>query len=362
MKRLRNILALSICLISSISTYATEVVDSENGLPIVGATVTDRDGVIVAITDANGSFSDETKLNYPISIRNLGYTTISIAAPQSTVEMTMFSYELPEVVVASTNKEVMRQVCYIREYMSITADNDTSVIFVEQMVDNFIPLKKVKGYKGRKDPRVLAQRSYGRFKDKDGRDSLTNNVDMSELKAMPIPWDVNQECNEVAALSGKANGVATKSGKSAPEYIYIKNSKTYTVVNDMLATTKDHKFSAAILRLMGLNMTITDITSRNVYNLQESGTYNAEDIRYVSFSFAMNAKGRLIRKASNSNSMMYGKIYTECYPVRREYMTADEAKELDSKKQTMKIEVPSTASALDASTQKLVNDVENGQN
>jgi hypothetical protein len=328
----------------------------------VGATVTDRDGVIVAITDAKGSFSGESKLNYPISIRNLGYTTITIAAPQSKVKMKMFSYELPEVVVASKNGEVMRQVCYLREYMSITADNDTSVIFVEQMVDNFIPLKKVKGYKGRKEPRILAQRSYGRFKDKDGRDSLTNKVDMSDLKTMPIPWNVKQKCNEVAALSGKTNGVATKSGKSAAEYIYIKNSKTYTVVNDMLANTKNHRFSAAILRMIGLNMAITDITSRNVYNLQESGTYNAEDIRYVSFSFAMNAKGRLIRKAKNSNSMMYGKIYTECYPVRREYMTASEAKELDSKRQTMRIEVPATASALDAPTRKLVNDMERAQN
>jgi hypothetical protein len=43
-------------------------------------------------------------------------------------------------------------------------------------------------------------------------------------------------------------------------------------------------------------------------------------------------------------------------------MTASEAKELDSKRQTMRIEVPATASALDAPTRKLVNDMERAQN
>ena len=82
--------------------------------------------------------------------------------------------ELPEMVVESGKRRVLHMLAYVREYSTLSSYGDTVLLFREKMVDYmFVPDKKMR-FKGWTIPRILKTKSYYRFTDGQGLDSVSD--------------------------------------------------------------------------------------------------------------------------------------------------------------------------------------------
>ncbi|MEF2644464.1 MAG: hypothetical protein U0M50_10470, partial [Paramuribaculum sp.] len=108
-------------------------------------------------------------------MRYLGYREISVdSLSGDTVLMVEIPTDLPEVVVESKAHKVLHMLGYVREYSMLATYTDTVFLFREKTVDFMLtPDKNVK-FKGWVNPRVLKSRSYYRFTDSNGLDSVSD--------------------------------------------------------------------------------------------------------------------------------------------------------------------------------------------
>lgn len=82
--------------------------------------------------------------------------------------------QLPEVVVESPRHRILHILAYVRECSTLSTCTDTVFLFREKMVDYMLPSKGV-SFKGWSRPRILKSRSFYRFTDAGGLDSVSDN-------------------------------------------------------------------------------------------------------------------------------------------------------------------------------------------
>ena len=140
----RILFLITSILLSSVPTLAQErVIDATDSIPVSAASIFDFDGNVVGYTLADGTFSDIPKTAYPVTIRCLGYEPLVINQPKNAVWLMKQSfYDMPELVVVPVERNVMKQIFYIRKYLSLCSTADTITFFVEQMAYRFIPTAK----------------------------------------------------------------------------------------------------------------------------------------------------------------------------------------------------------------------------
>ena len=151
------------------------VVDSLSHIPLPSASVLDRNGKMVGKSDAHGRLPSVPSERYPLTVCYLGFFDgIVTAEDTDTVFLRENIAELPEVVVESRRHKVLHMLAFVREYSSLTTYTDTVFLFREKMVDYMLtPDRKVK-FSGWSTPRVLTGRSYYRFTNDCGLDSVSD--------------------------------------------------------------------------------------------------------------------------------------------------------------------------------------------
>jgi hypothetical protein len=134
-------LIIIICLLLSVSAYAQQrVIDATDSIPVSVASIFDFDGNVVGYTMDDGTFSEIPETAYPITIRCLGYEPLVIAEPKDSVwQMKQSFYDMPELVVVPGDRNVMKQILYIRNYLSMCNEIDTVTHFVEEMAYRYVP-------------------------------------------------------------------------------------------------------------------------------------------------------------------------------------------------------------------------------
>ena len=70
---------------------------------------------MIDLTDADGAFSTPRAA----SVRCMGYMPAAVTAGTDTLRMSPVHYELDELAVRPADRDVMRMVCYVREYRDI---------------------------------------------------------------------------------------------------------------------------------------------------------------------------------------------------------------------------------------------------
>ncbi|MDE6097647.1 MAG: carboxypeptidase-like regulatory domain-containing protein, partial [Muribaculaceae bacterium] len=116
------------------------VVDSITRIPLPNASVYDRHGVVIDMTDDNGVLPKLARNSYPITIHYLGFQekTVMEECPD-TIFLSENISELPEVVVESRRRRVLHVLAYVREYSTLTTYTDSVFLFREKMVDYMLP-------------------------------------------------------------------------------------------------------------------------------------------------------------------------------------------------------------------------------
>ena len=331
------------------------VVDRTDRAPLPGASVFDSTGKMIGMTDADGNLPQLTQTAYPITIRSLGYNDRILDTPEDSVFLTERVYQLPEIEVGAADRNVVRLICYVREYSNVVSDNISSSMFIEYMVDYFLPRKGAKKAKAQRKPRQLTWRGFSHTTNNSGLDSVA----YMKYNSSMFSWLDLIELDEkpVVAPDRMKNGAVSDSvaGKSGLKNLYRQTDNSFTTTFDALAGKKDHTWSPMAFKLLGLTMDVNGMMMSRTFMRTASGEYLPEDLTNASYTFNATGRGKWIRKAFDSQNPVDLKAYIEIYVVDREYLPAEEAKTLMKNDNVrMKIRRPADAPPLDPATRALI--------
>jgi len=331
------------------------VVDRTNRAPLPGSSVFDINGRMIGMADADGHLPQLSPTAYPITIRNLGYNDCTLDTPKDSIYLTERMYQLPEIEVGTADRNVVRLICYVREYSSVAADKGSTSTFSEYMVDYFLPRKGAKKVKTQRKPRQLSWRGFNHITNNEGLDS----VSYMKYNSSMFSWLdlIELDDKPVIAPDRIKNGAVSDSvaGKSGLKTLYRQTDNSFTTTFDALAGKKDHTWSPMAFKLFGLTMDVNGMMMSRTFMRTASGEYLPEDLSNASYTFNATGRGKWIRKAFDSQNPVELKAYIEIYVVDREYLPAEEAKTLMKDDNVrMKIRRPADAPPLDPATRALI--------
>ena len=330
MKRFSFRSIISICYLFSFIAFTVNaevrILDKETELPLAKASVFDKNGEFIAVTDDNGVVpANVTNKSYPLNIRYVGYIPKDVTSPnEGEIRLEETSYDLPEVTVDSESHNHMVLTAYVRNYITRTTGKDTVISFEEQIVDFMFPLTKKAKVKGWKKARVLAQRTYDW-----GKNSKRDTVRYSEdTKGYSYSYDLDDKFILPEAM---AAGNAIKEiipGKYSDKEVWQKIGDTYFLEKDGLADYKDHINKPALAKILGLTMSMDQEESKYKFHENGKNQFSPEDVLEAVMMYRMNMSGKGIKYAYDTKDPIDFSGYGEMFVIDRAYLTAEDAKEL----------------------------------
>ena len=350
-------LIIIICLLLSVSAYAQQrVIDATDSIPVSVASIFDFDGNVVGYTMDDGTFSEIPETAYPITIRCLGYEPLVIAEPKDTVwQMKQSFYDMPELVVVPGDRNVMKQILYIRNYFSMCNEMDTVTHFVEEMAYRYVPAIEDAKIDIGNQIHNAGSRSFSQHKVGDIDSVAHEENSKSFFLTSTLTRLSAKEILIHESLKNDSTGYYEKKGKSGLALVQRLSNGVFTFKEDLLAEKKNHTLSPWPLKLLGFTLEINQFYTTNAFSINEDGKYYPKDLLEASFMMEAEGRGKYIRMALDSKTPVEVRAMTEIYVVGRDFLTLEEAKE-ESAKEAPKMDfmIPSNVPALNEATRRLV--------
>lgn len=281
--------------------------------------------------------------DFPVMVKSLGYRSAETDSLCDTIALPRETYELGEVIISSKDRPIMRAICYIREYGSLEISHergDTAIfktdldVYAEHMGDFYVATSKVKKFKNSYRLPI----SYEYFKSKIRKRAASDTLMIKIADTLMIkhnqsfkyaahnvfPVEVVNETDKIK--QGARSDVIM--GKRSIKTIARKENGLYIETVDKLADKKNHKYSPNVLKLLGLTTDITKETYVTAYRSNDSGVYNPWDFLYKTIAFEGILKRKWFKEALETKRPVPVKACIEVYPVAIEFLTVDEAKEM----------------------------------
>lgn len=335
MKKSLSIILLLTILMGAFDANAFRLIDADTKAPLALASITDRSGNVVGMTDKSGAIPELQKDRYPITFNYMGYASLQLLKPaEDDVKLIQQEYELPEIVVIPGSSPLLRLTGYMREITSVLSSSDSVTIFKESVVDFLVPMEKTK-VKGWKKARELASQTYVRMSNSEGLDSVSTNHEYEFML-----WGNRKGLIPSAAkipdkIKGTDVACDTVMGKYYPKIIWLKNGDVTRWYGDALANEKNHVTTPWALKLFGLTTDVTEISENYVFDTPDDDFIRPTDLRQVSVTIDMLAKGKLFKKTFDSSSPVNVRTYMELYLTDREFLSEEEGKSLKKDIPTM---------------------------
>lgn len=301
------------------------VVDSISRYPLSNVSVFDSEGKFAGVTDNIGRLPYLSSELYPIIIRCLGFKEKYIYSSEiDSVYLQESIVELPEVIVESNKHKLLHMLAYVREYSSLTTYSDTIFLFREKMVDYMIPMNDDLKYKGWKNPRILKSKSYYRFTNVYGLDSVSDRCNHH------FSWSdwvgVVPSAKLPTALRLIDIGIDTIWGKYSPTEIWKRNSDKISIVVNVLADTLSRKWVPNLNLFFKDNLDFEQFRLHFNYANITGDSIISSDLTNYSFLIESNGRGRNMFMFNHKDEPFFVSTYTEVYVVDKEYITLREAK------------------------------------
>lgn len=362
---LRYVITSIILFLSMLSVEGQErnvvVADSETRMPLPNASIFDRHGKTIGMSNARGRIPAIPSDCYPINVRYLGFKEKTVrSANTDTIFLKESISELPEVLVESRNRIVLHIIAYIREYSTMATYSDSVFLFREKKVDYMLTPDKKMRFKGWSNPRVLTCKSYYRFTNGAGLDSVS---DESRHHFSWSDWvGIAPVMKLPAALRKVERATDTVRGKYGMKEIWMKNNDQVAVNVDVLADTTARKWVPDIsgffhegldFEHFKLHLNYEDVTADSVTPL---------DLKGYSFNIESNGRGHNMFRFNRTDEPLFVNTYAEVYILDKRFITVKEAKKWASREldtDEISIYQPSDLPELQASIQTLIDRVNN---
>ena len=336
------------------------VADSMSRRPLPNASVFDRHGKFIGSCRKGGKLPYIPGADYPVTIRYMGFKehVLSDAACSDTIFLQESITELPEVVIESRQHKLLHILAYVREYSTLSTYTDTVFLFREKMVDYMLPSEKKVRFKGWTSPRVITSKSYYRFTDASGLDSVSDRCShhfswadwVGIVPAAKLP----------SGLCGIESGTDTVRGKYSPTETWVKNGDRVTLDVNVMADTASRKWVPNLSLFFRDEVDFEQFKVRFNYDDIVGDILSPIDLTGYSFNIESNGRGHGLFRFNRHNEPFFVSSYAEVYIIDKEYITVKEAKKWDRRDaESNEIEIfePAEAPALQPSIQMLVDRV-----
>lgn len=336
------------------------VADSTSGAALSYASVYDRYGHPLGMCNRRGVLPAIAWESYPITLRYVGFKDRQVGElTGDTIFMQEDAAELPEVLVEAEGQRLLHILAYTREYSTLTSNSDTVFLFREKTVDFMIPAGGKVRFNGWTSPRVLASRSYYRFSDEKGLDSVSDEsrhhfswsdwVGISPAEAIP------------ATLSGIECGSEAIRGRYGNIETWTKDGDRMRLEIDVLADTTSRKWVPNLSSFFNNGLDFESFRLTYDFDNVTGDCVSPLDLSSYCFNIESKGRGHGMFRFSRSNQPFYVSTQAEVYIMDKEYITAKEARKWrDSKIDLSEIGIfePMEAPELSASVMELVERVD----
>lgn len=334
------------------------VADSATRVALPSASVFGSSGQAIGKTDSRGYLPFIPQGDYPAIVRYLGFEDkILETAPADTVFLTESIPELPEVLVETRARKVLHMLAYVREYSTLATYSDTVSLFREKMVDFMIvPDRKMK-FRGWTSPRLLTSRSYYRFTNSEGLDSVSdrfnNHFTWSDWMKIPpaVAWPEGLRTDTV--------GTDTIFGKYSPTEIWTLGEVRTRVDVDVLADTTSRKWVPNLAGFFRQHLDFEKFKASYTYEVVPGDSLRPRNLSAYEFRIDSNGRGHDMFFFNRVDEPCFVSTRAEVYVVDREYIPVKEAKQWEKRKLDVEgnIYVPLDAPDLSADISGLVDRV-----
>ncbi len=233
--------------------------------------------------------------------------------------------ELKELEVKK-DLRMMHILAYVRDYSELTTYTDTVTLFREKWVDFMLPIDRKAEGKGWKLPRILSTKSYYRFTNAWGVDSVSDKFGqhfswsdwISPVDNLPLP----KKLRYVEQTSD------TIRGKYSPTETWIKNGDSVTLKVNVLADKRSRKYVPRLATFFREEDEIDFDDFRVMYYFGPIAdtTIYARDIKRIDAHIASTGRGRNIFRFNPIEEPYFAETSAEMYIVDYELLTLKEAK------------------------------------
>ena len=233
---------------------------------------------------------------------------------------------LPEVLVVSGHKKILHLLAYVREYSTMTTYTDTVFLFREKMVDYMLPAGKV-DFKGWSTPRVLTSRSYYRFSNSQGLDSVS---DACQHHFSWSDWiGIIPYLRVPEKLSCVETGTDTIWGKYSPFEIWTKSKDSVSINIDVLADTAGAKWVRNLSGFFKKGLEFNRIRLGFDFDNVIGDTMSALDLTGYSVDMESTGRGYEMFRFNKKDEAFFVETTAEVYILDREFISVKEAKKWD---------------------------------
>lgn len=353
-----TLLLLCLCRMEG-QTRNAVVADSVSRMPLSNASVFDRHGKFIGISDSKGRLPYVPAADYPVTVRYLGFKeTVVPQAGNDTILMQENFMELPEVSVESRQHKILHLLAYVREYSTLSTYTDTVFLFREKMVDYMLTYDRKPRLNGWSSPRVLASKSYYRFTNANGLDSVSDrcNHHFSWADWVGIVPTAKMPPDLVEAETA----TDTLRGKYELSEVWIKNGSRVVLDVNVLADTVGRKWVPDLSSFFHKNVDFEQLRVRFNYENVAGDSISPLDLTGYSFNIESNGRGHGMFMFHRVDQPYFVSTYAEVYMIDKEYISLKEAKKWERRQSNtgaITIYEPSEAPQLQPAIQRLVDRV-----
>ncbi|MDE6161296.1 MAG: hypothetical protein K2F77_06535 [Muribaculaceae bacterium] len=310
----------------------TVVAEKVSRLPLPNASVFDRHGRFIGTGGTDGSLPQAEASDYPLTVRYMGFRERSVAQPGAdTVFMEEIVMSLPEFVVASRKHRVLHMLAYVREYSTLSSYTDTVTMFREKMVDFMLPASSDMRYRGWTKPRVLTSKSYYRFTNAEGLDSVSdrcnNHFSWADwVGVMPSAVRVP------ARLRAAANARDTVRGRYQPSELWARRADRLMLDVDVMADTAGRRWVPSLSTFFRRDVDFEQF--RIHFNYDNVVGDSVEPVDLAAYSFNIESRGRShdVFMFHRADEPFFVSTYAEVYMLDKEFITVREAREWEKRR------------------------------
>ena len=331
---IRHLMVLAMLVVSILQmetrAFNVVVVDSIIRIPLPNASIYDRNGVAIGMSNNKGVLPKLSKDSYPITIRYLGFQekTVIEESPD-TISLSENVSELPEVVVESRRHRVLHILAYVREYSTLTTYTDSVFLFREKMVDYMLPTDEKSKFKGWSTPRILTCKSYYRFTNEKGLDSVS---DASHYHFSWSDWiGLAPNVSLPTKLRNTKAATDTLHGRYSPTEIWNRINDRLAINIDVLSDTTSRKWVPNIAGFFRQNLDFDKFKVTYNYNNIIGDTVTILDLTGYSFDIESRGRGHEMFRFNKLNEPFFVSTTAEVYILDQEFISVKEAKKWEKR-------------------------------
>ncbi len=263
---------------------------------------------------------------YPIIVC-VAVSTATLAGDAGTnAPLEPIPYELPEIKVSTKHRPILHLTGYIREISRMVSSIDTLLLYREKWVDFMIPTGKEKRYNGWSDPRLLKTKSYYKWTDPSGRDSVSDRTDYhfswSDWVSLP------RRVNFPEGIGGKRLGDFYIMGRDSIAEIWRKDSAGVSVTVDVLTDTLKHKWNPRLSSPIWKDQDFKRIVMDFRYSDTDTFSVKPQNLDRMSCRIESMGRGHDMFRFNRwkEDNYLYVSTYFDLTITDREYLTVKDAR------------------------------------